>query len=60
MTYSVRAVDKQGNISEATETQQVHVLNDNVLDASLTHRPSRTTAAAQQKMIRHSLSAVSN
>ena len=35
LTYSVRAVDKQGFLSEAAEEQQVRISYDNVLDVSL-------------------------
>ena len=50
LTYSVRAVDKQGNISEATETQQVRISYDNVLDAGLYDlSQSGTTATVTMK-----------
>ena len=35
LTYAVRAVDKQGTFSAATEGQQVRISYDNVLDAGL-------------------------
>lgn len=50
LTYSVRAVDKQGNISEATETQQVRISYDNVLVADLYDlSQSGTTATVTMK-----------
>ena len=50
MTYAVLAVDKQGNISEATETQQVRISYDNVLDADLYDlSQSGTTATVTMK-----------
>lgn len=50
LTYAVRAVDKQGNISEATETQQVRISYDNVLDAGLYDlSQSGTTATVTMK-----------
>ncbi len=35
LTYAVRAVDKQGNVSEATAGEQVRISYDHVLDAQL-------------------------
>ncbi|MEI3524296.1 MAG: M60 family metallopeptidase [Anaerotignum sp.] len=50
LTYAVLAVDKQGNISEATETQQVRISYDNVLDAGLYDlSQSGTTATVTMK-----------
>lgn len=50
LTYAVLAVDKQGNISEATETQQVRISYDNVLDADLYDlSQSGTTATVTMK-----------
>ena len=50
LTYAVRAVDKQGNISEATETQQVRISYDNVLDTGLYDlSQSGTTATVTMK-----------
>lgn len=50
LTYAVLAVDKQGNISESTETQQVRISYDNVLDADLYDlSQSGTTATVTMK-----------
>lgn len=50
LTYAVRAVDKQGNVSNATESQQVRISYDNVLHGDLYElSQSGTTATVTMK-----------